>query len=118
MPLAHVHHIQVQPSYSRTYPVMLTHPSSRLSITGLAIIDDQSGITFVDPEAVDMLNVINYYFKSLALSTRTFQGISGSAPCQTINGLTITALGDDSSIVLLNTYVQNLLSSAINQKAS
>ena len=35
--------------YSRTCPVELSHPSTRESIVGLAIIDDQAGMTFVDP---------------------------------------------------------------------
>ena len=39
----------LSPSYSRTCPVVLSHPSTRESLVGLAIIDDQAAMTFVDP---------------------------------------------------------------------
>ena len=35
--------------YSRTCPVVISHPSSREKMVGLAIIDDQAGSTYLDP---------------------------------------------------------------------
>ena len=42
-------HRRRTPCYSRTCPVIISHPSSREKMVGLAILDDQAGRTYMDP---------------------------------------------------------------------
>ena len=69
------------PSYARTCPVKVTHPSSKKTVTGLAIIDDQSAITFMDPKVLTWLQVHQSNITAANLSTLTVQGTSANAPC-------------------------------------
>ena len=107
-----------RPHYSRTCPVKITHPSTGRTAIGLAIIDDHSTITFMDPQALDMMEMPNNQLRESSLATITVQGTSSRAPCHLINGLIVSPLEGDSSITLPPTYIQNTLPSAIDQVPS
>ena len=96
----------------------ITHPSTGRTAIGLAIIDDHSTITFMDPQALDMMDMPNSQLRESSLATITVQGTSSRAPCHLINGLIVSPLEGDSSITLPPTYIQNTLPNAIDQVPS
>ena len=95
------------PSYSRTCPVELTHPSTRESITGLVIIDDQSAMTFVDPLINQALKLPQEVMLPSTQATLTIQGESEAKPCHIIEGLVVTPLDGQLNITLLPVIMQN-----------
>merc|ERR1712020_59654 len=65
------------PCYSRTCPVMISHPSSREKMVGLAIIDDQAGRTYLDPLVARNLKLQSEVKKVSSHGTITIEGDSG-----------------------------------------
>ena len=102
-----VHKPNNQPSYNRTYPVILRHQSSNRSIWGLAIIDDKSSATLVDLAVVDKLGIPkDYNLHPSKLTTITVHGASTEAPCKIVNGLTVSPLDEVTLIALPPTIIQ------------
>ena len=69
----------------------LSHPSTRESITGLAIIDDQAGIIFVDPMIQKALKLPPEAMKATMQGSITIEGES-QEPCHLVHGLVVTPL--------------------------
>ena len=65
-------------SFSRTCPVILNYPKSGRSVEGLAIIDDQSMVSFVRPSIPKELNIARADLTSDVLITSTVNGIHKS----------------------------------------
>merc|ERR1711989_245803 len=86
-------------SFSRTCPVILSHSKSGHSIKGLAIIDDQSILSFVQPSIPQELSIPQEDLAPVTHSTLTVQGIQ-SHDSTIIKGLLITPLNGDPSISL------------------
>ena len=105
-------------TYSTTCPVKLTHPVTGRVIIGLAIIDNQSTLTFMDPEALKALQLPKHLIQRDRLATSTIQGDSGPLPCQTIEGLRVYSLTSDARIDLPLTTVLNPLPDAIDDVPS
>ena len=80
------------PCYSRTCPVLISHPGASGSYEGLAILDDQASISFVDPAVGRVLDIPETSIKASTQSTITIEGQSQPKPCKIIHGLTITSL--------------------------
>ena len=91
---------QTSPSYSRTCPVVLSHPSTRESIAGLAIIDDQAGMTFVDPMIQKALKLTPESMEATMQGTITIEGESLAKPCHIVRGLVVSPLDGNRKIDL------------------
>ena len=97
---------------------MLSHPSTNLSIRGLAIIDDQASITIADPQIISSLQVRPSDISPTMLSTTTVQGTSPPEACQLIHGLVVTPLKGTSQIKLPSTYVHKALPNVLKEVPS
>ena len=74
-------------NYSRTVPVIITHPRAERSMIGLAIIDDQASMTMLNRDAIDIMGLPYTATKPDTLSTITVQGQSPAEKCLTVSGL-------------------------------
>ena len=106
------------PSYSRACPVILSHPSTRESLLGLAIIDDQAAMTFVDPMVKNALKLSQESMEPSMLSTLTIEGESAVKPCHFINDLVVTPLDGQTKITLPTAIMQNKIPDARDQVPS
>ena len=95
-------------SFSRTCPVNLTYPKSGRSTEGLAIIDDQATLSFVDPNAIATLDIDRMDKTPHAHTTATINGIAPPRQCLKIKGLVIKPLSDDAPIKLDSALTQKL----------
>ena len=85
---------------------------------GLAMIDDQSSVTFMDPDAARALQLPRNFLAQDTLATSTVQGESKPVPCQVIEGLYVTPLAGDIKVMLLATTIMNPLPNAIDDVPS
>ena len=106
------------PSYGRTGPVTLSHPFSKQSIEGLAILDDQASITMIDPEVVKHLQIPAREITTTTLSTTTIQGTSAPETCRVINNLRIATIDNKAAIDLPSAYVYKSLPDMIREVPS
>ena len=109
---------QTFPSYSRTCPVVLSHSSTRESIVGLAIIDDQAGMTFVDPMIQKALKLTPESMEATMQGTITIEGESLAKPCHIIRGLVVSPLDGNRKIDLPPAIMQNKIPDAWDQVPS
>ena len=103
------------PCYSRTCPVRITHPFTRKSTVGLAIIDDQSGVTFVSPHIKRLLTIPESSIEASTQSVITIEGPSSPRPCEIIYNLVVSPLTGNSKIKLPPSVMQNPIPHAWNQ---
>ena len=106
------------PCYSRTCPVLISHPGSSGSYEGLAIIDDQSSISFVDPAVGQVLDIPVTSTRASTQSTITIEGQSRPQPCKIIHGLIITPLDGRRAIKLPPVVMQHSISDSVHQVPS
>lgn len=105
-------------SYSRTCPVKITHPSTKEAITGLAIIDDQSYCTILDPRTLEQLAIPKDQLTSHMLATTTIQGRSKPTSCHSLKNLQISAFGDSERFTIRSTIIQNPLPNGLDMVPS
>ena len=86
--------------YSRTCPVLVSHPDASGSYEGIAIIDDQSGVTFADPAITQVLDIPDPSLETTTMSTITIEGRSEPRPAKLIHGLIITPLDGQPAVKL------------------
>ena len=103
------------PCYSRTCPVRITHPFTGSSTVGLAIIDDQSGVTFVSPSIKHLLTIPESSIEASMQSVITIEGPSSSRPCEIKHNLIVSPLTGNSEIELPPSVMQNPIPHAWNQ---
>ena len=106
------------PCYSRTCPVIISHPSSREKMVGLAIIDDQAGRTYMDPLVDHTLKLPPEVKKRSTHGTITFEGESHNKACHLISGLIVTPLNGQNKIALPEVIMQNDIPDSWNQVPS
>ena len=95
------------PCYSRTCPVIISHPSTREKMVGLAILDDQAGRTYMDPLVDRTLKLPQNVKKLSSHGTITIEGESRIKSCHLISGLVITPLNGQKEISLPRIIMQN-----------
>merc|ERR1712074_155626 len=95
-------------SFSRTCPVSLKYPKSGRSVEGLAIIDDQATLSFVDSNAIAQLDIKQNDKSPHAHTTTTINGIAPTRQCLKITGLIITPISKDEPIQLESVLTQKL----------
>ena len=100
--------------YSRTCPVLVSHPDASGSYEGLAIIDDQSGVTFADPAIMQVLDIPDPSLETTTMSTITIEGRSEPRPAKLIHGLIITPLDGQPAIKLPPAVMQNSIPNSVN----
>ena len=98
--------------------MLISHPDASGSYEGLAIIDDQSGITFVDPAVGQVMDIPDSSISHPTQSVTTIEGASKARPCKIIHGLIITPLDGQPAIELPPSVMQNNIPSAIEQVPS
>ena len=103
------------PCYSRTCPVIISHPSSREKMVGLAIIDDQAGRTYLDPLVARHLKLPPEVKKKSSHGTITIEGESRIKPCHLISGLRIAPLNGQREIALPEVIMQNEIPDSLDQ---
>ena len=103
------------PCYSRTCPVIISHPSSREKMVGLAIIDDQAGRTYLDPLVARNLKLPEKVKKKSSHGTITIEGESRIKPCHLISGLRIAPLNEEREIALPEVIMQNEIPDSLDQ---
>ena len=103
------------PCYSRTCPVIISHPSSREKMVGLAIIDDQAGRTYLDPLVARNLKLPSEVKKVSSHGTITIEGESQIRPCHVISGLCIAPLNGQREIALPEVIMQNEIPDSLDQ---
>ena len=103
------------PCYSRTCPVVISHPSSREKMVGLAIIDDQAGRTYLDPLVARNLKLPASVKKKSSHGTITIEGESRIKPCHLISGLRIAPLNGQREIALPEVIMQNEIPDSLDQ---
>ena len=96
----------------------LSHPSSRRTIVGLAIIDDQSGLTFVDPIVKEALKLPRQVLKNSMQGVVTIEGESKAKPCHIVHDLVVTPLDGQSEMVMPPAVMQNPIPDALDQVPS
>ena len=111
-------HIGRGPCFSRTCPVKFTHPSSRETVKGLAIIDDQATVTFVDPSIKGLLRLPSRVLRPSRQATVTINGPSEEKPCHILEGLVVTPLDGQKALTLPPAVMQCKIPSARDQVAS
>ena len=104
--------------YSRTCPVKLSHPSTQESVVGLAIIDDQAGMTFVDPIVRQALKLPKKAMKASMQGIITIDGESAAKPCHIVHNLVVTPLDGQPNISLPPAIMQNTIPDASDQVPS
>ena len=104
--------------YSRTCPVLVSHPDASGSYEGLAIIDDQSGVTFADPAITQVLDIPDPSLETTTMSTITIEGRSEPRPAKLIHGLIITPLDGQPAIKLPPAVMQNSIPNSVNHVPS
>ena len=104
--------------YSRTCPVLVSHPDASGSYEGLAIIDDQSGVTFADPAIMQVLDIPDPFVETSTQSTITIEGQSKPRPSKIINGLIITPLDGQPAIKLPPAVIQNSIPNSVDHVPS
>ena len=103
------------PCYGRTCPVRISHPASSKSIEGLALIDDQAGVTFVDPMVGRSIDIPKASAVASTQAAITINGQSPPKPCQIIHGLIVTPLDGQPAVPLPRAIMQNPIPDALNQ---
>ena len=106
------------PCYSRTCPVLISHPGASGSYEGLAILDDQSSIPFVDPAVGQVLDIPVSSTRTSTQSTITIEGQSRPQPCKIIHGLIITPLDGRRAIKLPPVVMQHSIPDSVDQVPS
>ena len=104
--------------YSRTCPVRLRYQATGHTIEGLAIIDDQSSITFMDPEAAERLRIPSSARKRDRLSNITVQGLSQPEVCWTTEGLSVSPLLGGIEVPLPRTTILHQLPNSVDEVPS
>ena len=95
--------------------MLISHPDASGSYEGLAIIDDQSGITFVDPAVGQVLDIPDSSVSLATQSVITINGKSKAEPCKIIRGLIITPLDGQPAIKLPPAVMHNSIPNAVDQ---
>ena len=85
---------------------MITHPFTRKSTIGLAIIDDQSGVTFVSPHIKRLLTIPESSIEASTQSVITIEGPSSPRPSEIIYNLVVSPLTGNSKIKLPPSVMQ------------
>ena len=86
-------------SFSRTCPVLLSHSKSVCPIEGLAIIDDHSTLTLINPFIVKELQIAQRDCTASAFTTTTVNGIQHKETL-IVKNLLITPLSGDAPILI------------------
>ena len=95
-----------------------THPSSRETVEGLAIIDDQATVTFVDPSIKGLLRLPSRVLRPSRQATVTINGPSEEKPCHILEDLVVTPLDGQKALTLPPAVMQCKIPSARDQVAS
>ena len=95
--------------------MLISHPDASGSYEGLAIIDDQSGVTFVDPAVGQVIEIPDSSISHSTQSVITIDGPSKARPCKIIHGLIITPLASQPAIELPPAVMQNSIPKAVDQ---
>ena len=93
----------------------VSHPSTRESVVGLAIIDDQATISFVDPSLRQKLRLPSKVLRPSVQATITIDGPSKAKPCHILEGLVLTPLDGQKPITLPPATMQNKIPEAWDQ---
>ena len=94
------------------------HPSSRETVEGLAIIDDQASVTFVDPSVKWLLKLPSRVLRPSRQATVTINGPSEEKPCHILKDLVVTPLDGQKALTLPPAVMQSKIPSARDQIAS
>ena len=94
-------------SFSRTCPVKIRHPSTKQTVEGLAVLDDQSSMTFLGPSALQQLQIPDAQLQSGALTTITIEGVSAKRPCQYLKNLQVSPIDGSKTINIASSVIQN-----------
>ena len=94
---------------------MLSHPATNKSVEGLAIIDDQSGMTFIDPIVAQKIELPQSVMRPSKQGLLTMEGEMKSKPCHVITGLVMTPMDGQPSIALPSSVMQNKIPDAWDQ---
>ena len=87
-------------------------------MVGLAIIDDQSGITFVDPLVKNALKLPRQVLRNSMQGVVTIEGESKAKPCHIVQDLIVTPLDGQPEMVMPPAVMQNRIPDAIDQVPS
>ena len=93
----------------------VSHPSSRETVVGLAIIDDQASISFVDPSLRQLLRLQSKVLRPSTQATITIEGPSKEKPCHILEGLVLKPLDGQKPITLPPATMQNKIPEAWDQ---
>ena len=89
-----------------------------MALKGLAILDDQSNTTIVDPSITSALNIPTPDVKHTHLSTTTIQGTSCPEPYALIDGLVVSSIDGANPIPLPSSYINKQLPNVIDEVPS
>ena len=96
----------------------ISHPSSRETVYGLAIIDDQASVSFVDPSLRQALRLPSNVLRPSVQSTVTIEGPSKEKPCHILEDLILQPIDGQKPITLPPAIMQNKIPEAWNQVPS
>ena len=74
---------------------------------GLAVLDDQSSMTFLGPSALQQLQIPDAQLQSGALTTITIEGVSAKRPCQYLKNLQVSPIDGSKTINIASSVIQN-----------
>ena len=94
--------------YGRTVPVLLKYPNTNKSIKGLALLDDQSDVTHVDPAVVSALAIQPSHLNKANFTIRTVQGISQDEVL-ILEGLQVSSIDSTYKVELPFAYIHKPL---------
>ena len=100
--------------YGRTVPVLLKYPNTNKSIKGLALLDDQSDVTLVDPAVVSALAIQPSQLNKANFTIRTVQGISQDEVL-ILEGLQVSSIDSTYKVELPFAYIHKPLEDSSKQ---
>ena len=100
--------------YGRTVPVLLKYPNTNKSIKGLALLDDQSDVTLVDPAVVSALAIQPSHLNKANFTIRTVQGISQDEVF-ILEGLQVSSINSTFEVELPFAYIHKPLEDSSKQ---
>ena len=82
---------------------------------GLAIIDEQASLTFLDPKALERLQVPDSQLRPSALATSTIEGVSAKKPCKYLKDLQVSPIDGSRTINISSSVIRDELPDNIRE---
>ena len=104
-----------QPYFSKTCPVILRNTNNNRTIQGLAMIDDQSNITYIHDSVKRTLQIQPKQVRHVKTSVTTIEGSSQPRTWEEVTGLTVSSLDQSQIIKLPPALIQKAIPSVLHE---